>query len=362
MYLYYITLFIVLFLYLKIYSSNLVNKKSLYITLSFALLIIISSIRANTVGGDLSHYIPNYPIIGKQSWEQLFQARRKYGYVYSIICKIAYSINTSEQSFLFLTSLCNLLPIAYFIKKHSPRPWLSIYIYITMGFYTNTFNSVRSSMALALGTFMLHYIIERRFWKFLICYLVALEIHQTFFPFIILYFLYFKKISFKYIIISISLCIILAQILLRSNIISVIAFIYDPGAYNQAISDTFEKAGYSLLLLLSSITLTFYYINKNYMTNEIRLLLHCMIIGSCIQAFAICTGVLTRIAMFFYIVMIILFPISLLNIKNLKLRHMGYFITLILFFIYFKIFIMTPNSVSKSNSQSTLPYKTYWEK
>lgn len=362
MYLYYTILFIILFLYLRIYSSNLKNKKSIYIILSFILLIVISSIRAKTVGGDLNHYIPNYISIGKQSWEQLFQTRYKYGYIYSILCKVAYSINTSEQSYLFFTSLCNLLPIAYFIKKHSPRPWLSIYIYITMGFYTNTFNSVRSSMALALGVFMLHYIIERKFWMFFIFYLAALEIHQTFLPFIILYPFYQKKLSLKYIIGSISLCFILAQILLRSNIISIIAYIYDPGAYSSSISDTFEKAGYSLFLLLSAMTITFYLINKNNITNEVQLFLHCMVIGSGIQAFAICAGVVTRIAMFFYIVMIVLFPTSLLTIKRLRLRRWGYCITLILFLAYFKIFIMTPDSITKTNSQGTIPYKTYWER
>lgn len=362
MYLYYTILFIILFLYLRIYSSNLKNKKSIYIILSFILLIVISSIRAKTVGGDLNHYIPNYISIGKQSWEQLFQTRYKYGYIYSILCKVAYSINTSEQSYLFFTSLCNLLPIAYFVKKHSPRPWLSIYIYITMGFYTNTFNSVRSSIALALGVFMLHYIIERKFWIFFIYYLAALEIHQTFFPFIILYPLCQKKVSLKYIIGVITLCFILAQILLRSNIISIIAYLYDPGAYSNSISETFERAGYSLFLLLSAMTFAFYLINKNNITNEIQLFLHCMVIGSGIQAFAICAGVVTRVAMFFYIVIIVLFPISLLNIKNLRLRRWGYFITLILFFLYFKIFIMTPDSINKTNSQGTIPYKTHWER
>lgn len=363
MYLYYIILLFILSFYVTVYTSKLTNKRSIYIVFSFLLLIAVSCLRADTVGGDLGHYIPNYTIIGKQDWIELFQHRNKYGYIYAIICKIAYTINESQLSYLIFTSLFNLLPIAYFIKKHSPRPWLSTYIYITMAFYTNTFNSVRSSMALALGVFMLHYISERKFWKFFLLYLIALEIHQTFFPFIILYPLCTRKISLYYIIGSISLSVVLAQILLRTNIFSIIAFVYDPGAYgNAAISETYGGAGYSLLILLTVMTLFFYEINKNKMTMEIQLFLHCMTISSCIQAFAICAGVITRISMFFYIVMIILFPISLINIRNLKLRHCAYSICIILFLAYFKMTVMTVNPVSKTNSQATLPYKTYWEK
>ena len=365
MYLYYIVLALILLLYLGIYSSNLANKskRSIYIILSFRLLILISSIRANTIGGDLSHYIPNYTVLGKQNWEELLLNRSKYGYMYGILCKIAYAINTNEQSFLFFTSLFNLLPIAYFIKKHSPRPWLSIYIYITMAFYTNTFNSVRSSMALALGVFMIHYILERKFWKFLIYYLIALEIHQTFFPFILLYPLCTKKLSLSYIIGSISLCVFLAQLALRSNIFTLMALFYDAGAYGKtAINETYEGAGYSLLILLTAMTITFYQLNKNKITIEIQLYLHSMTISCCIQAFAICSGVLTRISMFFYIVIIILFPITLLNIKDFKLRRWGYTITLILFFAYFKMFVMTIDPITKTNSQATIPYKTFWEK
>lgn len=361
MYFYYIVLSFVFWVYLYTYSAHLKNAKSTYIFVLFLFFILVSGIKAPSVGGDLNHYLPSYESFGKQSWEDLFTFRTKYGYVFAILCKIAYTIDSSRQSFLFVTSIFSLIFVADFIKKYSPIPWLSIYIYVTMAFYTNTFNSVRSSIALGVGLYMMKYIINRNFIKFFICYVIALEIHQTFFPFILLYPLFAKQISVRYILICISISFLISQASTYVSFISVLAFVYDSGSYLDT-GDSYT-GGYSLFFLLSAMSLGFYIINRRKMTKELQLFIHCLIMASCIQAFATYYTVLTRVSMFFYITLIVLFPITLLNIGHARLRKLGYTITVILFFVYFQKFVMTPLSdYGDSNSQRTLPYKTYFVK
>lgn len=364
MFFYYYLIFFICFLYIFVNACNVKNKQKVFIVLSFSILILISGIRGYECGGDLQHYLSNYPIIGKRNFHDIFYDRVKYGYVFSSIYKIAYSIDESPTCLLFLTSIINLSFIAIFIKKYSCNPFFSVFIYVTMAFYTNTFNSVRSSMALGLGLVIMRYIIERNFIKFFIGYIVALEIHQTFFPFLFLYFIYNKQLSFRYIIISISICYIISQALSSfMGYIATLAYIYDPGAYED-IGEAYS-GGYSLLALLSGMAVGFYWLLKkeNCINKETQLFIHCMVMASCIQAFATYYTVLQRVAMFFYIVVIALFPITIKNIKTPFLRTCSYGITVLLFMIYFQIFVMTPSSkYGGSNYQGTIPYKTYWEK
>lgn len=373
---YYLVIAFVFFIYLFVYKSKLLCKKTLFVYCTFFFLIIISSIRADSVGGDLQHYIPRFTEFGKQNIGQLLGDRTKYGWIYALYCKLAYTINSNNQSFLFFTSIFNLSFVAYFIRKYSPKPLLSIFLYITFAFYTNTFNSVRSSMALGIGLLLFKYILERKIGWFIFYYLIALEIHQTFFPFFILYPLCQMKINLKYIIFSILTCFIVSQLSSHIEIISLLAFAYDPGAYAN-IGENYS-GGYNLLLLMCLITISMYMINKDKLyidpklinsqvnvneNNIIRLFLHSMVVACCILCFATYYTVLTRVAMFFYIVIIILIPITINNFRYKNIKGLCYWITCLLFLVYFSLFVMRPlENFDNSNSQMTIPYKTYWEK
>lgn len=219
-------------------------------------------------------------------------------------------------------------------------------------------------MTLGVGLFIMKYIIERKFWRFFIGYLIAIEIHQTFLPFILLYYIYTKRLTFKYIFFSISICFVISQVLSsHMSIIATLAYMYDPGAYEN-IGESYS-GGYSLFALLSGMTMGFYILlkKKKVLTKENQLFIHCLVIASCVQAFATYYTVLMRVAMFFYIVVIILFPAAIKSIKTPLLKKSAYIITVLLFAIYFQMFVMTPSpAYNNSNYQNTIPYKTFWEK
>lgn len=380
MYIYYFIIFIVLVLGLRLGTGKNKRNDRIYINIAFFILILVSSIRGYEVGGDLNHYLRNFPDIGKESWGNILSERIKYGYVFSILSKIAYTIFSHNVAFLTATSVFSLCLVAHFIRRYSIKPWLSIYIYITFAFYTNTFNSVRSSMALGVGLLLFDYIINRQFIKYCIVFLIALEIHQTFILFFPLYFLYNRVVTYKYMIIAIGTSFVISQISSHLSVISLIAFAYDSGAYSD-LGDTYS-GGYKLFALMTCMTFAMMYINNKqirqatytiqdqyigrFIPNSpqvINLFMHCMVIACCILAFSTYITLLTRMAFFFYIVVIVFWPITLQNIKTKSIRRASYFVTVVLFFAYFQFFVMTPSDkYGGSNSQGTLPYKTYWEK
>ena len=359
MYTYYCLFFFVFFFYSACYKCR--NQKNVYLLCVFVLLMFVSGVRDGSVGGDVSnHYLSNFSVFGKTDFLKLLD-RTKYGYLFAFLCKFVYYIDSSPQSFLVVTSILNLLFVAIFIRRYSSVVWLSVFIYIAMGFYTNTFNSVRSSMSLGIGLMAMKYVLERKFWKFLFIYMIALEVHQTIFPLFFLYFLYQKQLSLKYIVICIALCFLISQASTYVNVIATIAYLYDPGAY-QDIGDSYS-GGYKFFALLSLMTIVFYLLLNKSDNPKVRLFLHCMLIASCVQAFATYYTVLVRVGMFFYIVIIVLFPIVIQSLKLRIHRVIAYYITIIMFLLYFKMTIMTPlPQYDGSNYQGTLPYITFWEK
>lgn len=353
---------IIAFLFIFYFALRLGAEKKtdkIFLFVSFLLLILIGGFRDISVGGDLNHYIPNFSYLGKQSFVDLITHHNKYGYIFSFLCKIEYLINDKPTSFLLSMNALTLIPVYFFIKKYSPNYLMSVYIYITYAFYTNTFNSVRSSLAMGVGLIATKYIIERNFKKFILFYILATEIHFTFAPFIILYYTYTKKMTLKYMLISIGICIFISQFFLSWDVISSFAASYDEGAYG---NDKLEErtGGIAMLALNLAITFSFYYINQKKLDDIIiKLCLHSMTIACCALAFATKFTLLNRVAMFFYIVTIIFFPITIQNIPQKQMRLVGKAVIYSLFFAYFVIFIMTPlKDFNNSNNQRTIPYKT----
>lgn len=351
---YYVILLSVYLLY------KFINKKNLYIDIIFFILIFISSFRGERVGGDLINYIPLYEEISRQDWKQIFQESNKYGYIFCSYIKLWSYISSSPVLFLIGTSIINLSIIAFFIKKYSKIPWLSIYIYIAMGFYTNTFNSVRSSMALAFGALCIHYIIQKKFPKFLICFLIALEIHKTIFPLLFLYPLTKFNLSWKYMFIMVGGAITISYFL-PTELINILAILY---ASSYATLEDTTGGGFSLFILLFFITFVSYYFLKNRLDRVSTVLLHTMLLSVCIQAFAPHFALVTRIASFFNIYMIILIPNLIEGLHYKSNQKCAIVLACILSFCYFQYFIMTPTVFVDgihTNSQLSIPYKFIWD-
>ena len=165
--------------------------------------------------------------------------------------------------------------------------------------------------------------------------------------------------TLKYMLISIGICIFISQFFLSWDVISSFAASYDEGAYG---NDKLEErtGGIAMLALNLAITFSFYYINQKKLDDIIiKLCLHSMTIACCALAFATKFTLLNRVAMFFYIVTIIFFPITIQNIPQKQMRLVGKAVIYSLFFAYFVIFIMTPlKDFNNSNNQRTIPYKT----
>lgn len=338
------------------------KNRKVYIFICFLICVIISGLRGYECGGDLNHYLPLFREIIIAPFSLIFTNYDKYGIVFKLIIKLNSIICENYTYILFIFSVINLSVPLYFIYKYSKIPWMSVTLYITLTYYTNTFNSVRSSMALAIGMLGIIYLLKNKNIIALFLFIIAFEIHKTIFPIFLTFYLIKLQPSFWKISIPILSCIVIASALSVSGLAPILEAYNQLNNYAGNNDENLGGSGYGLLLLDIIITYGCYFLNKNRDTplNNFLILLMCM--ATCIQAFSPIYGLLTRISYFFTIYGIILIPNSLDIAFELKSKRICIFCTVLLSLLYFQKFIMTPSLEYGTNSQGTIPYYYYWEK
>lgn len=358
--LYYLLLFLVPLIW--IFSRSKGQKKYYSIVVSF-ILIAFSAFRGYDVGGDLINYIPLFEEIDKESWLELFKSYNKYGLIFQSIIKLCCIISNNTTWILFILSLINISIPAYFINKFSKIPWLSFFLYIALAYYTNTFNSLRASMALAFGMLGIMYLLKNSKSTAFIWFVIAFEVHKTIFPIFLLFYFVNKKPTFWKISIPIISCIVIANTLGLLGFMDILNFYNQLNAYGGANDLEMGGSGYGLLLLDILLTFGCYFLVRNSkISHREDFFLWLMCLATCLQAAAPIYSLITRIALFFSIYIIVLLP----NIiyRNFKTPDRYYVSVMIVMLssVYFKVFVMTPSLETHTNSQHTIPYYFFWEK
>lgn len=325
-------------------------------------LFLLSAFRGETVGGDLEHYIPHFEEISTtNSFKEIFFLyTSNFEPGYTLLLKFISIISPANRFYLIVTSAISLIGPFIFIKRYSPWPCFSLFIYMLLGFYTNTFNNVRQSMAISIYLISLSFIIEEKNKKFALMCLCASSIHFS-------------------AIICLS-CLILNNIKLNSRnfflmLIGGTSFFYICGETiftNLMVNVLTDKyfgysggngEGYGMLVFYIILTLICYisYIlfrdkihpnSKQYM----ELFVKFMPMLVAIQLFAPLFASMLRLTYYFYIPIIVLIPSIIKSItdKYFKLFS-AVFVFLILLF-YSCHFIYSYNPAIDSNSQGVIPY------
>lgn len=342
----------IVFILLFALISDISKNKKFFLLMSYILLVFISSFRGNTVGGDLGNYLPLYREVSNMSFSDMLSPT-KYGYPFIFLNKIISFISTNEQFFIIITSIINISFVFLFIRKYSKVFWLSVLLYITFAYYTNSFNSIRSSMALGCILFSYKFILARKYIKFLLMVVLATSIHLSA---VVLVFLYpFSKIkpNLLFIVSSVLCCFFISEIM--GPIILYVSSLYNP---QYAMYES-ESSGKTLLMLLFAITLFAWFFNRKQKDNSILFFTSVMLYATCLQCFAPYFGLMTRCSLFFHISLIVLIPNVLYVTKLKRFRELTYLSVIILSLLYFKVTVMTLNDAG-TNSQATLPYEFCW--
>ena len=168
----------------------------------FLLLLIVMSLfagfRSSVVGTDSAGYA--------RTFETLSYADRQ--------LEPGFAMLTDEPGFFYLQKILGsfsndylvlftgvafvfCLFVLFAIRKNSVMPLLSLFIFVTLGYYTFVFNAARQGIAMAIYMTAIQFLLTRKFWKYVIVVLIAALFHKTIIIAIPLYFVFTMKYSIK---------------------------------------------------------------------------------------------------------------------------------------------------------------------
>ena len=172
--------------------------KSLFF-ISAMVLILVAGLRYY-VGTDFGGYYRRYGKYADELWDRLTTLDEP---GYAIVSSIARLILDDGWMAIFLSSLIITGLILLIAFKRSDTLFLTLSFYIFLGCWHGSFNGTRQYLATAFVFGGLPFLLERKFIKYSIMIFLAFLCHRSAIIMILLYFIVYREINFKNLIITI---------------------------------------------------------------------------------------------------------------------------------------------------------------
>lgn len=189
--------FVVLLLAVMLYSGYQHGKNKIFLFLAFIILTLLPGLRDMMVGTDTGGYAREFMSIATYnnvsdvlSYFSVEKGWLALNFLISRLFSDYWAIMTATGA---ITAGCAL----YSIKRLSANGVLSLFIFITMGYYLQCFAAMRQSAAIAVYMLALPYLFAKDFKKYSIFCIIAALFHQTALVGIPLYFLFTLPVNKK---------------------------------------------------------------------------------------------------------------------------------------------------------------------
>ena len=324
------------------------NKRLMYIVI-FIWLFMLGALKGEGVGADYYSYKSFFEIFSRAEWFSSY-ADVERGYI--LLNKIISIFTNNYQWLLAVCSFLSIIGVIHFIKRNASFPIISIWLYISMGFYQSTFTRLRQAIAISIVLIAYKYAQEKKFWKFIFLIILASLFHRTALIAVLIYlFLHEKRISkqknsrlslfFPH---TQSVTSLFSAPLIRS-MVSYLGY--------SRYADLKPGSGGSLLLVyfLVFCYVWFLFMRSEEINPKLQLLT-LLAVGSVVcQSFALTITILNRLGEFLSIPMFIMLP----NTAKAFEKKSQSIVIIIMMILSFAFYVY-----SLSNMNGTVPYKFMW--
>lgn len=161
--------------------QQLMNKVCLWAI--FIILFALSACRLN-VGNDYAKYVEFMHLVNCDSY-----VPTEIGF--NLLVKLIYGLSGFEN-FLLVFAVYSFVTVLLFLLalyEQSDEFALSFFLFMTLGYYFQTFSTVRYYLALAIALYSMKFVLRRQWGRFLILVLLGATFHKSLLVVIPLYFL-----------------------------------------------------------------------------------------------------------------------------------------------------------------------------
>lgn len=338
------------------FQQNIYKKENLaqkvLVFLPFLQVYLILALKSQSVGTDTISYLKGFHLIQNTSWNLIFNFQ------------IENLVFNFERGFIFLTKSISLLtndftvysaiiymimmlPLFIIIKKYSAIPFLSLILFISLGFLNFYFSGMRQSIAISLILLSYNFIVERKLLKFILLIAIASLIHQSAIFFIPAYFI--VNMIFTPVFIILYFLVLLIVYILRYQLLGFVTHFIYSGV------EIVNTGAYTLLLivLMTFIAGLVTYKKTISVNSTNKILFNLIAIAAVLMVFNTVSTIGLRVANYYYIFMILFIPNLISSYKNNILKMFA--ITIVV------AFTVTYYLQTGVNALNGTPYKFFWQ-
>lgn len=316
----------------------------------FNILFLLSALRME-VGNDYK----NYAITCHEVW--------KNGHVvtepgFNYLVKIVYTLAGCEN-YIIIFAIFAFATAALFLKtfhEDSDNFFLSFFLFMTLGIYFRTFNTVRYYFVLAVALFSIRYVAQKKYIQFVLLIVAAAFFHKSVLVVIPLYLIaFYLKKKWQYILILAgSLAVFLGK-----DLVMWVALKLYPSYANTSylngegsILSNLPSIGRCILVLI--LCLLFYKeaIEKN---NANRICFNLNIMAVLLYVCGYYIPLLSRFGYYLMVPHVLLVPGVISRISDEKKKKIAVAATVVIGILYFLYFLKT----ASGEGIRVLPYQTW---
>lgn len=159
----------------------LIPNKKLYFGILFLLMAIIVGIRDPYTGTDTLMYYSFIDVVKREGIVFADQSNVNMELGFRILMFICGAILESSQSLIFISSVITYLLFARYLYKNSNEKYYYIagILFIGMGFFVETMNTMRQLLALSIAINGLEYLKDNQYIKSIIIIILSYFIHSS---------------------------------------------------------------------------------------------------------------------------------------------------------------------------------------
>ncbi|MCQ9626464.1 EpsG family protein [Cetobacterium somerae] len=305
----------------------LINPNIIFFLFITTIFIAFSGLRANT-GLDTWMYRHSYDLV-------VMGMEPGYEPGFNELIKILIKISSDSQIFIFTTALVTNLFLMMSLKKYASYYELSIFLYVTSGYYLVTMNGIRQTFTASLFFyFAIKYMLEKKMFHYFIVIFILSFFHNSAKMLYPLYFLAIEKPWSKKI--GLFILISLIGVLSFNSLLGVASTL--SGGYSGYI-DNFNEGGANILrVLVDVVPIALAFFNRKKLDEEwpeSRVFINISLLNLVFMLFSLHNWIFARFSMYLTLSNLVLLPYIIKNCLSESNSKIIYILCIIFYLIYF---------------------------
>lgn len=334
-----------------------VNKKLIYesktgcIDLFMLILFLMLAMRGIRCGMDTRQYLRLFYEYGTVSFLGVFEDfDHELGY--KLLNKLIYVVFGDFQILILVTACVCVLPLWSFYRKESEVQSLTVALFLSVAPFVMYFSGIRQSMAMSLGVFAWYAVRERKWIRFLLLVLLAMQFHTSAFMLLLLYPLYHARITKKWLWFVVP-CMFAVYALRDAIFLRVLDMLWKD--YNET-SATGATTMLTLLILFGIYS--FVIPDEKALDKETIALRNILLLSIVIQIFALLHPLSMRMNYYYLVFIPILIPKIAKRSKQQfsQIAELSVVVMTVYFLYYFIKMVVTDN-----DALNIFPYVPFWK-